>query len=209
MYELKIDLDATSWLFEAGHRIRLSVSQRRLPEHLALADAGDEPAAPRGGAAVATDAAGGRSPPDAVAGAGLRAVAVSARRRAPPTPQSWRVTRDQMRGRTEVAIEGAGTSTIDQGYVRESSYAATASVDERDPARAWMRGQQVDGIVGPGRRSRCAATGRSSVRNRRSPSLSRRDHRRRCPISNGDGRRAFRGTCFDARGRRHARRAGR
>ena len=56
--------------------------------------------------------------------------------------QHWRVLRDQMSGRTEVMIEGGGTSEIDDGYVTDASYAAAASVDERDPARAWMRGRQ-------------------------------------------------------------------
>src|SRR5262249_28370599 len=31
LYELEIDLDATSWLFEPGHRIRLSVSNADFP----------------------------------------------------------------------------------------------------------------------------------------------------------------------------------
>jgi hypothetical protein len=55
-----------------------------------------------------------------------------------------------MRGTTEVTIEGSGSNTIDDGYVTESSYAATAHVDERDPARAWMRGRQVTRYRWPG-----------------------------------------------------------
>jgi hypothetical protein len=60
------------------------------------------------------------------------------------------VTRDLMRGRAELTIEGKCTSQPDPGYVQETSSAATASVDERNPAHAWMRGRQVDRYRWPG-----------------------------------------------------------
>jgi hypothetical protein len=65
-------------------------------------------------------------------------------------PRPWRVMRDLTRGRTELTIEGSGTSQPDPGYVLESSTKATASVDERRPAHAWMRGHQIDRYRWPG-----------------------------------------------------------
>jgi hypothetical protein len=65
-------------------------------------------------------------------------------------PSPWRVTRDTMRGRTELTIEGDWVSEPDPGYVHETSSVATASVDERNPAHAWMRGRQTDRYRWPG-----------------------------------------------------------
>ena len=55
-----------------------------------------------------------------------------------------------MRGRAELTIESEGRSEPDPGYVMETSSMATACVDERNPAHAWMRGQQVDRYRWPG-----------------------------------------------------------
>ncbi|HKG25210.1 MAG TPA: hypothetical protein VKB09_06140, partial [Thermomicrobiales bacterium] len=130
------------WLFEPGHRIRLSVSNADFPNTW-----------PAPTLSTSRLHFGGKQPsrlllpvvgpvvtplPEPI----FEPSTFPLDDEHPPAPQNWRVTRDQMRGRTEVAIEGAGTTTIDGEYVTESSYSGTASVDERDPARAWMRGRQ-------------------------------------------------------------------
>ena len=58
------------------------------------------------------------------------------------------------RGRTELKIESKGASQPDSGYIQETSSTATAFVDERNPANAWMRGHQIDRYRGQDRRSR-------------------------------------------------------
>ena len=55
-----------------------------------------------------------------------------------------------MRSSTELTIEGSSVSHPDPGYYLESHSEATASVDERDPAHAWMRGRHVDRYRWPG-----------------------------------------------------------
>jgi putative CocE/NonD family hydrolase len=149
-YELTIALDATSWRFAPGHRLRLSVSNADFPNawpsptlansrlHLGGQRASrlilpvlPAPAEPQ----PAPDFAPSPFP-------------LETEPRAEPRP--WRVTRDLMRGRTELTIEGSSVSEPDPGYVHETHAVATASVDERDPAHAWMRGEQTDRYRWPG-----------------------------------------------------------
>jgi hypothetical protein len=47
-----------------------------------------------------------------------------------------------MRGHTELTIESGGTVEIDDGYIQDATSTATAGVDERNPAHAWMHGRQ-------------------------------------------------------------------
>ena len=56
-----------------------------------------------------------------------------------------------MTGQVEVAIEGGGTARVDGVWVQESQSEAVASVNERDPARASMRGRQTVRYRWPGR----------------------------------------------------------
>jgi hypothetical protein len=148
--ELTIDLDATSWLFESGHRIRLSISNADFPN-----------AWPSPALASSRLHLGGEQPSQLI----LPVISEPAERLPVPDfapspfriedepvdePRPWQVKRDLMRGCTELTIEGSATSQTDPGYVLESSTKATASVDERNPAHAWMRGHQVDRYRWPG-----------------------------------------------------------
>jgi putative CocE/NonD family hydrolase len=150
VYELSIELDATSWRFAPGHRLRLSISNADFPNawpsptlatsrlHLGgerpsrlILPVLPEPAEPL----PAPDFAPSPFP-------------LADEREQDPSP--WRVSRDLMRGRTELTIEGSGVSEPDPGYIHETSSIATASVDERNPAQSWMRGQQIDRYRWPG-----------------------------------------------------------
>jgi putative CocE/NonD family hydrolase len=149
-YDLTIELDATSWRFTPGHRLRLSVSNADFPNMW--------PAPIRADSRLHL---GGEHPsclilpvlPDP-------AVPLPAPEFAPSPfpiaddpneePRPWLVTRDLMRGRTELTIAGSGRSEPDPGYVHETSSLATASVDEHNPAHAWMRGHQIDRYRWPG-----------------------------------------------------------
>ncbi|MCD6058539.1 MAG: peptidase [Thermomicrobiales bacterium] len=148
--ELTIDLDATSWQFEPDHRIRLSVSNADFPN-----------AWPSPTPTTSRLHLGGERPSRLI----LPVVPEPAERLPVPDfapspfrtedepvdePRPWEVKRDLIRGRTELTIEGSATSQPDPGYVLESSTKATASVDERNPAHAWMRGHQVDRYRWPG-----------------------------------------------------------
>jgi putative CocE/NonD family hydrolase len=142
VYELTIDLDATSWQFEPGHRLRLSVSNADFPNTWPS----PEPATSR------VHLGGDRPSRLLLPVAGPAPASLPAPEFEPspfpldaehPAPrQTWRVTRDQMRGHTELTIESGGTVEIDDGYIQDATSTATAGVDERNPAHAWMHGRQ-------------------------------------------------------------------
>jgi putative CocE/NonD family hydrolase len=159
VYELEIELDATSWLFEPGHRIRLSISNADFPNTWpapTLATSRVHFGAERPSRLLLPVVGPVVTPlPEPV----FEPSPFPLDDEHPPAPQVWRVTRDQMRGRTEVTIEGSGSGAIDEGYVTDSSYTATASVDERDPARAWMRGRQEVRYRWPGQTIRMRSHG--------------------------------------------------
>ena len=150
LYDLSIDLDATSWLFEPGHRLRISVSNADFPN-----------AWPSPTLSTSRLHLGGERPsrlilpilpePDQPLPTPMFAPSpfpIDDGAREEPRP--WRVTRDLMRSSTELTIEGSSVSQPDPGYYLESHSEATASVDERDPAHAWMRGRHVDRYRWPG-----------------------------------------------------------
>lgn len=149
-YELTIDLDATSWQFLPGHRPRLSISNADFPNawpaptlaasHLHLG--GDHPS--RLTLPVLPE------PAEPLPAPNFAPSPFSLEDEADLEPRPWLVTRDLMRGRTELTIEGSSISEPDPGYVMETSSLATASVDERNPANAWMRGHQIDRYRWPG-----------------------------------------------------------
>ena len=150
IHELTFDLDATSWLFEPGHRLRLSISNADFPNtwpmpslatnHLHRGPARPSrlvlPVAPAPASPLPTP----RFAPSPVAEAPA----------APPSPPAWRVTRDPVAGWTEVVIAGRGTTRVDGEWVQETETEAVASVDERDPARASVRGRQTVRYRWPG-----------------------------------------------------------
>jgi hypothetical protein len=151
IYELEVPLDATSWLFEPGHRIRLSVSSADFP------NAWPSPA-------LATS----RVHRGAVRPSRLILPLVSPEKRVLPTPAfesapaeagaaprpdlpDWRVTRDHALGKVEVRSASGGTTRVDDYAVHETHAEATAAVYERDPARASVTGAQLVRCRWPGR----------------------------------------------------------
>ena len=150
VYELSIELDATSWRFAPGHRLRLSISNADFPN-----------AWPSPILATSRLHLGGERPSRLILpvlpepAAPLPAPEFTAspfplEDEPVQEPRAWQVTRDLMRGRTELTIEGSSDSEPDPGYVHQTHSTATASVDERNPALSWMRGHQIDRYRWPG-----------------------------------------------------------
>ena len=139
VFPLEIELDATSWVFAPGHRIRLSVANADFPNTwpapqraTSFIHFGAErpsrlvlPVVPPPADPLPEPAFEPVPEPPA---AGLQA------------PPVWRVTRDHGQAQTEVAIAGGGTIRLDERYVQETQYEATATVSERDPAQASVCG---------------------------------------------------------------------
>jgi hypothetical protein len=141
VYQVALDLDATSWHFEAGHRIRLSVAGADFPNtwpspklYTAALYVGGERAS-----RLILPVVEPQEPqlPDPE----LR----------PPAPfepmveswsgkPTWRVTRDHVAITTEVVVGKGGGTRVGDEFAFDSSSEATATVSERDPARATIRG---------------------------------------------------------------------
>jgi predicted acyl esterase len=141
VYEVTVPLDATSWLFEPGHQIRLSLSGADFPNTW-----------PSPKPYVGTVFLGGGSPSRLILPAIEPQVpALPAPRLLPPAPIEptaevqaerpiWRVTRDHMAGTAEVFLRTAHRARVgdDVEFTRGSEMNAIAS--DRNPAHASIRG---------------------------------------------------------------------
>ena len=143
IYELAIQLDATSWVFEPGHHIRLTVSNADFPNTWP---------SPTPATSQVFFGPGRRSrlvlpvvgPADRqLPSPSLEEVPVDARAGLPLVPKQWRIARDPVTGTAELTIGSEGKTRLDEWHVLESSSTATATVSERDPSRASMSGKQL------------------------------------------------------------------
>ena len=141
-YDVRFLLDATSWLFEPGHRIRVSINGADYPNtwpspkpyHGTIYFGGDqasqlvlpvvgpqEPALP-----TPQFLPPSTPPPSAVQGFGQRPI--------------WRVTRDYMNNTAEVFLKREGFTRVDDRLSFTSSAEATTVASEKTPAHATVRG---------------------------------------------------------------------
>jgi hypothetical protein len=141
VYQIAVDLDATSWRFAPGHRIRLSLAGADFPNtwpspkpYTAAVHLGGERTS-----RLVLPVVGPQEPllPDP-----------EFRSPAPYEPMveswsgqpTWRVTRDHMAATTEVLLSKDGRTRVGDELAFETSSEATARVFEEDPARATIRG---------------------------------------------------------------------
>jgi uncharacterized protein len=141
--EVELELDATSWVFPAGHRLRLSLAGADWPNLV-------PPPAPvtltveRDGSAltlpVLHDPSPGpppslpppRPPHPAAEGPGPG-------RPDPPPAVVWRVVRDVLGRRAEAEIDHGGRTELPDGAVLVERYRGTVGTT-RDPGLTWARG---------------------------------------------------------------------
>jgi uncharacterized protein len=153
---VELELDATSWVFPAGHRVRLSLAGADWPNLVpppgpvtltverdgsaltlpVLDGPGPSPPptlpAPRP-AETPAPAASGRPPeggpaPTAPAAAG------------PGPPAAWRVVRDVLGRRTEAEIDHGGRTELADGAVLVERYRGTVGTAPDRPGLVWARG---------------------------------------------------------------------
>ena len=159
IYEVRVALDATSWLFEPGHRIRVAIAGADFP------NAWPSPNHYTGRVYTGAD----RRSHLMLPALGPQQPALPTPRLRPPasidSPFSgvgdrpvWRITRDTLQGTCEVTIRGSGTSRSEDVKVTRSSE-ARAIVSEREPGRASVRGAQQVTLHWPDRAIEARARG--------------------------------------------------
>lgn len=141
VYQVGVELDATSWRFIPGHCVRLSLTGADFPNTW-----------PSPHPYTAAVHVGGQRP------SSLSLPALRPQDPALPSPALrspspyesaaevqvdrpiWRVTRDHMSATTEVLLKKASRTRVNDQLAFATSSEATASVSERNPARATIRG---------------------------------------------------------------------
>jgi putative CocE/NonD family hydrolase len=141
VYGLNIQLDATSWLFEPGHSIRVSIAAADFPNswptpkpHTGVIHYGGDRASH-----INLPVLGPQEP------------ALPTPVLLPPTPYTplttgysdkpiFSATRDHIAGTAAVRVGTSGRTRVSEHIEMERSADATASVSEHDPAHATIRG---------------------------------------------------------------------
>jgi uncharacterized protein len=153
---VELELDATSWVFPAGHRLRLSLAGSDWPNLV-------PPPGPvtltveRDGSTLTLPVLEGPSPgpppslappprPSEPAGAGAGDPGADprlagGRAMSPPDPPTrWRVVRDVLGHRTEAEIDHGGRTELPDGSVLVERYQGTVGVALDRPGLTWARG---------------------------------------------------------------------
>jgi hypothetical protein len=149
IYELDIPLDCTAWMFARGHRIRLSIASADWPNvwptpYAATNHVYRGPAHPSRLVLPAVPPQGSASPPQFLP---------SRRSVSPPfealDPPVWRVSRDQLTGRTALDLQLGGTWRVGDTAIVERKASSRFDTDPYDPSDAGARAQHIFRIVRP------------------------------------------------------------
>jgi putative CocE/NonD family hydrolase len=150
---LTIELDATAWRFEAGHRIRLAVAGADWPNvwptpEPAILEVHRGPATPSRLHLPVVPDAGPLEPP-----AFLPSPVVARHGAAMEPPVTWTVTRDAMTGRVAATIRVETAHSTPEGTRIERDAGCACEVDPADPAHAVARGWHRCSSVQDGHRT--------------------------------------------------------
>ena len=154
---VELELDATSWVFPAGHRLRLSLAGSDWPNlvpppgpvTLTVERDGSTltlPVLEGPSPAPPPSLAPPRPPEPAEAGAGTGDPGADprlagGRAMSPPDPPTrWRVVRDVLGHRTEAEIDHGGRTELPDGSVLVERYQGTVGVALDRPGLTWARG---------------------------------------------------------------------
>ena len=145
--EVELELDATSWVFPAGHRLRLSLAGADWPNLV-------PPPGPvtltvdRDGSALTLPVLDGPSPcpppslppPRPSDPTGAPGTSPADRPEPPDRPPLWRVVRDVLGRRTEAEIDHGGRTRLPDGAVLVERYRGTVGTALDQPGLTWARG---------------------------------------------------------------------
>ena len=150
VYELGIDIDSTGWIFEAGHRIRLSVANADWPNFWPTPEQGvsriffgpsrpsrlDLPVVPEKGSA---------SPPDFAPSTMVKHPHLASVR-----PPRWEVCTDVLSGRKTVHLQVDSAHRLTDTTVFEKQASGTFQVHPCYPALASARGKHLQALKSDG-----------------------------------------------------------
>ncbi len=147
--EVEIELEATSWIFEPGHRVRLSLAGADWP-NIWPPPTGAPLQIDRASVELVLPVLDGASPLPAPAlppTTGKDTHAPESNNEQPPTV--WRLEEDQL-GHESRCVTGSGSNyEAPFGARVEERYEGTTGVSKDDPALAWARGRTVYRITWP------------------------------------------------------------
>jgi uncharacterized protein len=135
---VELELDATSWVFPAGHRLRLSLAGSDWPNLV-------PPPGPvtltveRDGSSLTLPVLDGPSPSPPPSLPPPRPAATADPGDGDP-PVVWRVVRDVLGHRTEAEIDHGGRTKLPDGSVLVERYQGTVGVALDEPGLTWARG---------------------------------------------------------------------
>jgi uncharacterized protein len=144
---VELELDATSWVFPAGHRLRLSLAGSDWPNLV-------PPPGPvtlmveRDGSALTLPVLDGPGPGPPPSLPPPRPSPEGGRDDDRP-PVRWRVVRDVLGHRTEAEIDHGGRTELPEGAVLEERYQGTVGVALDRPGLTWARGSATYCIQWP------------------------------------------------------------
>jgi uncharacterized protein len=138
--EVELELDATSWVFPAGHRLRLSLAGADWP-NLAPPPGPVTLTVDRDGSALTLPVLDGPSPcPPPSLPPPRPSDPTEAPGTSPPYPPLWRVVRDVLGRRTEAEIDHGGRTRLPDGAVLVERYRGTVGTALDRPGLTWARG---------------------------------------------------------------------
>jgi hypothetical protein len=137
---VELELDATSWVFPAGHRLRLSLAGSDWPNIV-------PPPGPvtltveRDGSALTLPVLEGPSPCPPPALPPPRPPGPDGEPAAPDPPVTWRLVADVLGHRTEAEIDHGGRTELPDGTVLDERYRGTVGAALDRPGLTWARGE--------------------------------------------------------------------
>jgi predicted acyl esterase len=156
--EIEIELEATSWIFEAGHRVRLSLAGSDWP-NIWPPPSGAPLDVERASVELVLPVLAGPSPfppPELPPTTGTDTHAPAAESEQPPVV--WRFEEDQIGHETRAVTSYGSDYEAPFGARVSERYEGTVGVSVDDPADAWARGRATYRIIWPEADVRTEAT---------------------------------------------------